>query len=105
MSKPATAERASQYRQAPFDIIWPFGLDECPLIFALGKSIPATYSGVRYHPGALTRHAGPSRNEVLRNGLRGAITLGTGYVARISDLAPLVVPLSVMTAYWLNLRQ
>jgi hypothetical protein len=35
----------------------------------------------------------------------GAITLGTGYVAGISDLALLVVPLSVMTAYWLNIRQ
>ena len=35
----------------------------------------------------------------------GAITLGTGYVAGISDLALLVVPLSVMTAYCLNIRQ
>ena len=35
----------------------------------------------------------------------GAITLGTGYVAGISDSALLVVPLAVMSAYWLNIRQ
>ena len=34
----------------------------------------------------------------------GAITLGTGYVAGISDSA-LLVPLAVMIAYWLNIRQ
>jgi hypothetical protein len=35
----------------------------------------------------------------------GAITLGTGYVAGIGDSALLVVPLAVMIAYWLNIRQ
>jgi hypothetical protein len=33
------------------------------------------------------------------------VTLGTGYVAGISDSALLVVPLAVMSAYWLNIRQ
>jgi len=32
----------------------------------------------------------------------GAVTLGTGYVAGISDSALLVVPVAVMIVYWLN---
>jgi len=35
----------------------------------------------------------------------GAITLGTGYLAGLNDSALLVVPVSVMIAYWLNIRQ